>query len=326
MKIIVGNKCRIAVFIIAVALNTLFPVVAQDVSDPVEIELVTQFRNSDTDSTDFYDDFQISPDGTHIAASFGSQLEIWELSTESLVSTISYDEGTYLGAYSWSPDGTLLATSRDELLLYIWNPFDGTLVQTFDGIDIYSNGVHALLWYEDDKIITGSFEYLLWDLTNNSVSQEIDCHPWGVFIWQSPNSEYFATLGSSTLIWICNKDFDQVISFEGYRTLTWSPDSTLVATAGIFNTLRVWHISSGEVIATSRGGDNNIISISWHSDGIRLATGHRNDEVRIWERKTPDSLWHIGTGEIAGLRQIAWLGDRLISTGTDGIQMWNVRN
>ena len=99
-----------------------------------------------------------------------------------------------------------------------------------------------------------------------------------------------------------------------------------MATAGIFNTLRLWDVPSGEVIATSQGGENNITSISWNSDGRRLVTGHRYGEMRIWERKTPDALWQIGTAYIEGLRQVAWLGDHLISTGNQGIQIWVVRS
>jgi WD40 repeat protein len=123
---------------------------------------------------------------------------------------------------------------------------------------------------------------------------------------------------------VCDNQFNRLFSFEGYTTVEWSPDSNEVASVGIFNTLRVWSVTSGEVLTTSNGGENNILNISWHSDAIRIVTGHLNGEIRIWERLTPDAFWLIGNAYIPELNDVEWIGNQLITTSMEGIQVWNV--
>lgn len=321
MKILLKNK-PVLISMLLLLPYVLSPASSQGFIDTVEIELYAQFGTVDLNNGESYSDFQLSPDGTHLAVRLGSQIEIWNILDENLITVIPEVFGS---AFSWNPDGDLLATSLDETELKIWNPFDGTLNQTFEGVDLYSDGIRSLLWYEEHKIITGSFEYILWDLENNNVSLDIQCHPWGTRIWSSPDHTYFATMGSSSLIWICDSAFEQVISFEGYVTLAWNVDSTQVATRGIHNTLRIWDVATGEAIATGEGEEDPIVSISWNEDD-RLVTGHFNGEVRFWGRlSTPDVLWLIGVQSIEGLWRVAWLNDdQIISTGTQGIQIWSL--
>ncbi|PJF37865.1 MAG: hypothetical protein CUN55_19910, partial [Phototrophicales bacterium] len=127
-------------------------------------------------------------------------------------------------------------------------------------------------------------------------------------LWWSPNGEYVATMGSeSALIWICDNDFERLLSIEGYTTMAWSPNSEEVATVGIYNTLRIWHVASGEPIATMSGGEHNILEIIWHESGNILATRHSDGEIRLWERRTPDAFWLSSVVDILGVNDIAWL-------------------
>jgi WD40 repeat protein len=321
MKINADRAYCVIILVLVSTLLCLLPMSAQEFSDIVQIELESQFGNINADNSNRYGDFLISPDKTHVAVRFGEHIEIWNINRQDLVATID----DRLGVFAWNPESDQLATMTLETELSIWDAFSGDLLQTYEGISIQSNGVRSIQWYQPNLITSGSFEYLLWDLISEDLPEIIECHPFGSRHWWSPDKKRFATLGSSTLIWVCNDEFERVASFEGYTTVAWNPDSSEVATVGILNTLRVWDIASGEVVSTSEGGENNITNISWHSEGQRIVTGHLNDEIRIWERMTPDSFWQIGNVSIMGLHQVDWLGNHLITTSSShGIQVWNL--
>lgn len=99
------------------------------------------------------------------------------------------------------------------------------------------------------------------------------------------------------------------------RALAFSPDSQLLATAGVDQVVRLWSVSSGELIATRIGHTDEIASLAFFPDGQRLASAARDGTVRLWsttasERETakfrgggfpgglmvsPDSRWWTST-------------------------------
>jgi WD40 repeat protein len=295
---------------------------AQSDFPQVQLSEIVRFGSGTAQNNVTYKNALISPDSVHVGVRSNDNIEIWNLETQSLVTTINEP----LGVFVWSPDGSHIATITLETELTIWDVYTGEVVKTIEGIDLGSNGTRVIAWQQEDTITTGSFEFLSWNVETEDIPTLVNCHPWGSLLWWSPNGEYIATMGGeSTLVWICDSQFRHLISVEGYTTLAWNPDNTSIATVGIFNSLRIWNISSGEAVATSEGGDNNITDIAWHSDGTRLATGHINGEIRIWERLTPGGLWLIGDAHVSGLKDVAWIGDDLITvTDTGVLQMWNL--
>lgn len=293
----------------------------------VQFTEVARFGTGTTQTDISYDKFLVSPNEELIAVLSNESIEIWELNEQQIISTIDRPFGEYgFGVFDWSPDGSQIATITGEIELFVWDAFTGDLIQVHNGIDIWSNGIRSIEWNQPNTITTGSFEYLTWDLTSENIPTSFDCHPYGSQLWWSPNGEYIATMGGgSTLIWICDNQFNDLMWFEGYTTVEWNPDSTELATVGIFNTLRVWSLTTREVVSTSRAGENNIFSISWHSAGNIIVTGHLNGEIRAWERLTPDHFWLVGDINVQGLTDVAWVEDNLLTINNMGvIQIWAI--
>jgi len=311
----------IVISVIIVLAISLAPMLARDTEIQEIPSIVLESRFGNTSINQYaYSEFKLSPDKTHIAVRHGEYIEVWNLSTQTQVSSIH----NTLGAFTWSPDSRWIATSRDELMLTIWNPYTGQIQQIIAGIDLFSHGVRSLHWDRSNRVISGSFEYIAWDLNTGEQPNIVNCHPEGSHIWHSPDETYFATLGNSTLIWICNNNFEPVISIEGYRTLALHPQHNEIATVGFFNTLRIWDVPTGEAMITAHAGDNDILSVAWHHEGRRVTTAHSNGEVRIWERRNSNNLTHNHSAQITGIYQINWLGDKLIATGINGIEIWRI--
>jgi len=66
------------------------------------------------------------------------------------------------------------------------------------------------------------------------------------------------------------------------RALAFSPDSQLLATAGVDQIIRLWSVSSATLKATRLGHTDEIASLSFFPDGNSLASAARDATVRIW--------------------------------------------
>jgi len=104
------------------------------------------------------------------------------------------------------------------------------------------------------------------------------------------------------------------------RSVAFSPDSTLLATASVDATINVWRLPSAEVVATLRGHRTTVDSVAFSPDGQILASLETGHSVRLWHLATrreaavipvPDGLdWlrfspdgrHLGVLTAAGVR------------------------
>ncbi|MBI2948830.1 MAG: protein kinase [Verrucomicrobia bacterium] len=74
------------------------------------------------------------------------------------------------------------------------------------------------------------------------------------------------------------------------RTLAFSPNNQLLATAGVDQIIRLWSVPSGEMAATRVGHSDEISGLAFFPDGQRLVSASRDGTVRLWSTaasKTP---------------------------------------
>ncbi len=102
--------------------------------------------------------------------------------------------------------------------------------------------------------------------------------------------------------------------------VAWSPDGTMLASAGDDKTIVVWDVKAGGRKMRLGEHDGSVCSFAWSPDGKQIAGADAHGPIRIWDLGRRKQLKEI-EGHGGGALGVAWSpkGDYIASTGHDGV-------
>src|SRR5262245_15487417 len=95
---------------------------------------------------------------------------------------------------------------------------------------------------------------------------------------------------------------------DAFNSVTWSPDSRMIATGSDDSNIRLWDIAGGELARTLEGHQGLVRSVAWSGDGQWLASGAQDGTVRLWEASS-GRLVRTLEGHQGSVWSVAWSGD-----------------
>ncbi len=120
-----------------------------------------------------------------------------------------------------------------------------------------------------------------------------------------------------------------VLIFTGHlasvNALAWSPDGTLIASAGDDNFVQVWDSTSGQRKFIYTGHTEEVASVAWAPNGELVASGGQDGTVQVWSSANGGrSLTYRGHKD--RVNGLSWRkNSQQIASGSDDktVQIWN---
>jgi eukaryotic-like serine/threonine-protein kinase len=266
-----------------------------------------------------------SPDGKMIAsASDDTYVQVFNASNgqRSVIYTGHTEE---VAAVGWSPDGASIASGGEDTTIQVWRADNGSKRLIYQGHTARVNGVS---WSNDSQsIVSGSEDksVQVWNASNGSLDFNFLGHTGGVLCvgWQPNNTSVASGSWDGTLRdWATIQHGDhfasgeQIFSYDGHgrdevSALSWSPDSSFIASAGADQTVQISNGADGTpqrpffTEQKSQWQANPILAVAWSPDGRSIASGDANGNVSVWKvaDRTP---YFTFPGHKGAVNALAW--------------------
>ena len=109
------------------------------------------------------------------------------------------------------------------------------------------------------------------------------------------------------------------------RSVAFSPDGQLIATALNDGTAKLWNPQTGQILRTFQGHTEGVSSVAFSPDGQLIATASDDNTAKVWDAQTGQCLRTL-EGHTGSVTSVAFSPDGLlIVTGSDDrtAKIWN---
>lgn len=238
---------------------------------------------------------RLNPVNEHIAASAGwdSTARIWDLESGRELFRLNFHRDI-VPDLSFSPDGRYLATGSLDKRFAIWEVASGNMIDSMQlNREIRSVDFRPRVKAEEDRANTPNAYQLA--IAGDSV----------ITLWnmRSPDplsaGQPGTTAEKSPLL--DSLKIPPLIGHTGnVNRVRFSPDGSLLASAGSDTSVKLWDSASGENIRTLKEREKKIVwSLAFDPAGKYLISGGADNKAIVWEVrtgiKTTDQFTHFGS-------------------------------
>ena len=261
-----------------------------------------------------------------------AKLQLWEMSSRTLVAEVETHPAFERVTVSFRPDGRRLAAPGPDNTVLILDGITGREIARLEG---HRQEVIDCLYSSDGtRLLTRSVESptcLLWDASSNAPIQEIQLE-------SSASTIAFLNDGKTFVIGQRDGAVGLWDSKSGKRKSHWqahdvrvcgikiSPDDETLATGSdVPNcSLKLWSIADQKLLGIGTGHENAISAIAFSPDCQTVATSSWDQTPRLWSAKTAKQLATLSHG--GAVHDVAFSPDgKLLATSSHdkSVRIWN---
>ncbi|MBH8553140.1 serine/threonine protein kinase [Nostocaceae cyanobacterium CENA357] len=286
----------------------------------------------------------ISPDGKTLASGDDKIIRLWDLNIKKLLASLSAHSQN-VTSVAFSPDGKILATASDDKTIKLWDFNTFHEIATLCG---HSHAVKSVAFSPDGQILaSGSWDkkVILWDVSTNTEITNLTGHQLQVSsVAFSPQGKFLATASFDRTIRLWQLRATQgsegkfqnrpcctlLGSLLGHTravlTIAFSPDGKILATGSDDNTIKLWEVSTGQLITTLLGHSWSVVAIAFTANSETVISASWDKTVKLWRVSTAEELatlfGHVDSVSAVAVSQVA----PLIASGSRDktIKLWQL--
>jgi WD40 repeat protein len=303
-----------------------------------------------------------SPDGRYLAVGASSSVQLIDTTSSWVVLRTLEGHNDEVKSVAFSPDGRLLASGScreraltgwfgtDECLqgeIKLWDVGSGREVRTltFKRLDEEEEAdVNSLAFSPDGQLLASGSEdaIRLWEVSSGRITRSLAVSD-TLSVAFSPCKQrdpsgactqwdrMLATGGMEEEILLWDVSSGRVIGrFTGHddwvRSVAFSPDGQLLASASDDWTVRLWEVRSGRSVQVLRGHNDIVKSVAFSPNGRLLASGSDDGTIKLWEVAS-GTLVRTLQGHAGLVKSVAFSPDgSLLASGSSDqtIKLWEV--
>jgi WD40 repeat protein len=251
----------------------------------------------------------------------------WDVVSE--ISPNDFGLATDITSIRLNPTGSLLMAGFVNGEIGLWNPRNGSLVQTFASSDSRVNAVDFLP--RDSKVIAGLEDgsMRIWDVVTSRQTDVFNLEkPIRDLAVNRSQVRMAASLEGQMRIWDIQGSAE-IKRFAGHdgqvSAVAYHPDGQHILSGSFDKTLILWDTSDASAVRSFEGHDSSVVALAFNADGTRFISGANDKTARIWDTETGKITLTLD-GHDANITSVAWHpSSALVATGAldNRVMLWD---